>query len=55
MKFAIDPGVRRLPAAAAERCPNATPSAEAAASLHRFVEFTPAFKVFCGAEPGVQA
>ena len=55
MKFAIDLAVRLLPAAAAERCPNAAPSAEAAASPHRFVEFTPDFKVCCGAEAGVQA
>jgi len=55
MKFATDHGVRLLPAPAAERCPNATPSTEAAASLHRFVEFTPDLKILCGAEAGVQA
>ena len=55
MKFAIDVAVRLLPAAAAERYPNAAPSGEAAASLHRFVECRPDFKVCCGAEAGVQA
>ena len=55
MKFAIDHGVRLPPAAASERSPNTAPSAEASASLHRFVEFTPDLKVLCGAEAGVQA
>ena len=57
MKFAMDHAMRLLPAAAFDRCPKTAPSAEGetVASSHRFVEFTPDFKVFHGAEAGEQA
>ncbi len=60
MKFAMDHAMRLLPAAATERYPNAGPSAEveAAASSHRFDEFTPdceTWVAFYGAEGGEQA
>ena len=55
MKFAMHHALRRRPAAAAERCANTAPSAAAVANLHRSVEFTPDFKVFCGAAAGEQA
>ena len=57
MIFAMDHAMRLLPAAAFDRYPKTAPSAEGetVASSHRFVEFTPDFKVFHGAEAGEQA